>query len=174
MAKKRIIFGSLFIMAVFGFLLVGNVYAQSDVHTCCCKDNNGQTLPPDNNVPASTPCSEYCKGPTLSVTDCPPAQNGNSNNSGSQDSASLQDPLGLNGDVTALWARIIKALLGLVGIASLVAFVYAGFIFLISAGSSEQVKKAKDTMVYAVLGIFISMAAYVILNFVFKALQGSL
>ena len=83
----------------------------------------------------------------------------------------LQDPLGLKGDIQKLWANIITALLGFVGVASLVSFVYAGFMFLVSTGSPERVKKAKDIMLYAVIGVFVSMASYAILSFVFTLLE---
>jgi len=84
----------------------------------------------------------------------------------------LTDPLGLSGDIGNLWVRLIGALLGFVAIASLVTFVYAGFMFLISTGNAEKVKKAKDIIIYAVLGIFISIASYTILSFIFKTLEG--
>jgi hypothetical protein len=85
----------------------------------------------------------------------------------------LIDPLNINGQQEELYARVIKGLLGLVGIASLIAFIIAGFMFLTSAGNPEQIKKAKDTMVYAVIGVAVSMASYAILSFVFTTLEKS-
>jgi hypothetical protein len=171
---KKYLFLNLFFFLALSIVLNLNInQALAATGYCYCNDGNNTCKPITYDTDCASVCTNECKpdsGQCKNDQPCP--QNQTQNNS--SEGTTLQDPLGLNGDVTALWARIIKALLGLVGIASLVAFVYAGFIFLISAGSSEQVKKAKDTMVYAVLGIFISMAAYVILNFVFKALQGSL
>ncbi len=167
--RKKIIYLAIFIFLFLNLslVLVPSVFAKAD---CCCKKENGQITDPYDTGGAD--CDTYCVntyGSNSTSATCPEENNGNSGSS-----VSLQDPLGLNGNVEGLFVRIIKVLLGLVGIASLVAFVYAGFMFLISAGNSERVKKAKDTMVYAVLGIFISMAAYVILSFVFQALEGSL
>jgi len=85
----------------------------------------------------------------------------------------LTDPLNLKGDPSELWARLIGALLAFVGVGALVTFVYAGFMFLTSSGNPEQVKKAKDTMIYAVLGVAVSMGAYVILSYIFDILQGA-
>jgi len=92
------------------------------------------------------------------------------------DTTSIENPLKKEGgpiDPEELYGRIISGLLGFVGIVSLVAFVYAGFVFLISAGNPERVKKAKDTMIYAVIGVFVSMASYAILNFIFTTLEES-
>lgn len=69
-----------------------------------------------------------------------------------------------------LYARVIKAFLAFVGVAGLVAFVYAGFAFIFSGGNQEKVIKAKNTMVYAVLGIAIAFGAFAILNFILDAL----
>jgi hypothetical protein len=62
--------------------------------------------------------------------------------------------------------------LAFVGVAALVTFIYAGFMFLTSSGNPEQVKKAKDTMLYAAIGVAISMGSYAILSFVLGILQG--
>ncbi len=70
-----------------------------------------------------------------------------------------------------LWGRLIRGLLGFLGIASLVAFIFAGFNFLTAAGNPEQVKKAKDIMLYAVIGIVVALGSYAILSFIFKALM---
>ena len=72
-----------------------------------------------------------------------------------------------------IWQSIVKMFLELIGVASLFVFVYAGFTFLVSAGNAEKTKKARDTMLYAVLGIFLAMAAYVILSFVFSTIETS-
>ncbi len=171
---KKYFFLSLFILLVLGIVLNLNI-SQTFAATgyCYCNDGNNTCKPITYDTDCDTVCTDKCKpdsGQCKNDQPCPQTQSQNNTNEG----VSLEDPLGLKGDVTGLFVRIIKALLGLVGIASLVAFVYAGFMFLISAGNSEQVKKAKDTMIYAVLGVFISMAAYVILSFVFQALEGSL
>ena len=88
----------------------------------------------------------------------------------------LHDPMNLGNhtnyeDLGNLWGRIIQALLILVGTASLVVFVYAGFLFLTSSGNSETTKKARDTIIYAILGIFISMGAYIILKNIFGSFE---
>lgn len=73
-----------------------------------------------------------------------------------------------------LYGRVIRAFLVFVGIGSLVAFVFAGALFVFAGGNQERVKKARDSMVYAVVGIAVSLGSYVILSFVIEALKGTL
>lgn len=117
-------------------------------------------------------CGDYCNGkvPKQSMDPNKGCPNLTTDSGGG---VVLKDPLNLQGDPQVFWARIIGGLLGFVGVGALITFVYAGFMFLTSSGNPEQVKKAKDTMVYAVLGVAVSMGAYVILGFIFDTLQGS-
>lgn len=58
---------------------------------------------------------------------------------------------------------------GALGVMSLVFFglmVYGGFVWLTSRGNEEKVTKAKDTVIAAVIGISITVAAYAITVFV--------
>ena len=107
---------------------------------------------------------ESCE--TIGTTD-------NNNNNNCEGTVCITDPLHINGDPQELYVRIVNALLGFVGVASLITFVYAGFLFLISSGNPERVKKAKDAMLYAVIGIVVSIASYAILSFIFKTLEGA-
>ncbi|MFA6573302.1 MAG: hypothetical protein WCT13_03960 [Patescibacteria group bacterium] len=71
-----------------------------------------------------------------------------------------------------LWVRILQLMLGGVGLFGVMMFIYGGFLMLTSAGNPDRVKKAKDTLVWAVLGlatIFVSGAVvkYLFDNFKF-------
>lgn len=72
-------------------------------------------------------------------------------------------------DVRVIVARIIKVFLGLLGIIFLVLLVLAGFKWMNSQGNEEEVKKAKDQITVAVIGLLIILAAYGITNFVTRA-----
>jgi len=73
-------------------------------------------------------------------------------------------------DMKVLLGNIIKAGLGIIGSLTLVVFIYGGFLWLISAGNQEQVKKGMQTMLWAVIGIFIIFASYGILTLVLNAI----
>ncbi len=75
----------------------------------------------------------------------------------------------LSSDLPTIIGGLVRALLGLVGIIFLVLMIYAGFLWMTSAGNEETVKKAKNMITGAVIGMIIIFAAYAITNFVFNA-----
>lgn len=84
-------------------------------------------------------------------------------------SMEIKSPLG-SADLPTVLGNIIKSFLGLVGAFGLLTFVYAGILYLTSAGREDAVKKSKDTMKYAFLGLVIIFFAYAITNYFFAAL----
>ena len=67
-------------------------------------------------------------------------------------------------------ARIIQAILGFLGVIFIVLIVYSGFVWMTSAGNSEKIDKAKQTLVAAAIGAAIVLAAYAITFFVIDQL----
>ncbi len=65
-------------------------------------------------------------------------------------------------------AAIIKGFLGLLGVIFIILILLAGFNWMTAAGEEEKVKKAKDTLQRAVIGLLIIVSAYAITYFVFK------
>lgn len=70
------------------------------------------------------------------------------------------------GDVTKTIQDIINILLFLVGLIAVLMIVIAGFRFVTSNGDANTVSSAKNTIIYAVIGIVIAVMAYAIVNFV--------
>ncbi|MFA6215806.1 MAG: pilin [Patescibacteria group bacterium] len=68
-------------------------------------------------------------------------------------------------------AKIIKIVLGFLGILFLVLILYAGFNWMTSAGNEERITTAKKTMVAATIGVAIVLAAYIITYFVIDQLM---
>ena len=56
-------------------------------------------------------------------------------------------------------------LFGIVGALALLFFIYGGFTLILSRGSTDQVKKGKDIMVAAVIGLIIVFGAYMLVRF---------
>ena len=69
-----------------------------------------------------------------------------------------------------LTVNVAQWILGVTGSLALLAFVYGGVLFLVSAGSSERVNKAKQVIIGAVIGVVIVFASYMIIGFIFQAL----
>lgn len=70
-------------------------------------------------------------------------------------------------------ARVIQALLGLVGTVFIVLFIYGGFLYMTSGGNDEKIKKGKDLLKNAIIGLFIIMAAYSIAYFISSVLENA-
>lgn len=74
-----------------------------------------------------------------------------------------QDPTkALNSTVT----NVINILSAIVGVLAVIMIIIAGFRFITSGGSSEQVGSAKKTIIYAVIGLFVVALAQVITQYV--------
>ena len=61
---------------------------------------------------------------------------------------------------------IINVLLFLIGALSVVMIIYGGFKYVTSAGESSAVASAKNTILYAVIGLVVAVSAFMIVNFV--------
>ena len=87
-------------------------------------------------------------------------------------SEAFLEEAGLNKDISLaeVVSVIIYAFLSILGVVFIVLIIYAGFLWMTSAGSEEKVKKAKDIMLAAVIGLIIIFSAYVITVFVFDRL----
>lgn len=81
------------------------------------------------------------------------------------------DPKGVV-DQSVIFGKAIRVTLGFLGTFTLLVFFYGGFLWLTSAGSSDKVQKGTQTMLYAVVGLFIIFGAYAILNTVIKGIRG--
>lgn len=68
-------------------------------------------------------------------------------------------------DMLQLFVTSSNWILGIVGSLTLIMFIYGGLLFLTSAGSSEQVSKAKGVLVAAIIGLVIVFSSYLIIKF---------
>lgn len=76
------------------------------------------------------------------------------------------------GEVSELIVRIIKAILGVVGVILFAMLVYGGFMYMTSAGNETRIGLAKRIITYAIIGIVIILASYIIAEFVIRAVTG--
>ena len=74
------------------------------------------------------------------------------------------------GSLAITIAQIIKAVLTLLGIIFIALIVYAGFVWMTSAGNDDKINRAKKTIVAAIIGAAIVILAYAITNFVIRNL----
>jgi uncharacterized SAM-binding protein YcdF (DUF218 family) len=81
-------------------------------------------------------------------------------------SAAASANLGQAPDLVTVIGRVINFAIGLIGIILLCFFLYAGFLYLTSAGNKDAVAKAQNIMKTTVIGVVIVVGAYAIANFV--------
>ena len=61
---------------------------------------------------------------------------------------------------------IINVVLGVLGILAVAYIIYGGFMFTTAAGDANKTKKARETIMYGVIGLVVALLAFAIVNFV--------
>ena len=70
-------------------------------------------------------------------------------------------------------SNIINAVIGILGLVCVIVIILGGVQYMVSTGESSKVKKAKDTILYGVIGLVICVLAFAIVNFVIKNIIGA-
>jgi cytochrome c biogenesis protein CcdA len=86
--------------------------------------------------------------------------------SGAQAAKSDSNPA----DIKTGFKNISDTALYALGAISVLMLIYGGIRYTISAGDDKAVTAAKNTILYAVVGIVVAIMAYAIVNFVIKSL----
>jgi hypothetical protein len=79
------------------------------------------------------------------------------------------DLVGVNG----VFTKITNTVLFAVGIISVIMLIVGGLRYIISGRDSKKVTDAKNTIMYAIIGLIIAILSYAIVNFVISAVGGS-
>lgn len=75
------------------------------------------------------------------------------------------------GSLSGTIRAIVNVLLFIVGAAAVIMLVVGGLKYVTSNGDQQAVKSAKDTVLYAIIGIIVAFLAYAIVNFVISQLN---
>jgi len=68
------------------------------------------------------------------------------------------------------FTNITNTALFVIGALSVLMLIYGGILYTVSAGDSGKVTTAKNTIMYAVIGIVVALLAFAIVNFVIGSL----
>lgn len=71
---------------------------------------------------------------------------------------------------TGVFTTITNVLLFLIGAISVIMLIIGGVRYVVSGGDQAAVTSAKNTILYAVIGIIVAILAYAIVNFVITSL----
>lgn len=73
---------------------------------------------------------------------------------------------GTTGTLDSALTSILNAIILIMGIVAVIFIIIGGVNYMTSSGDSNKTKKAKDTILYAVIGLIICALAFAIVNFV--------
>ncbi len=74
--------------------------------------------------------------------------------------------VGVTTDVMSTLNVIINVALGVIGFVAVVMIIFGGIQYTTSAGDAAKVTKAKNTILYGIVGLVIALLAFAIVNFV--------
>ncbi len=81
-------------------------------------------------------------------------------------------PSELFGD-TGVFRQVANVILYIVGIIAVIMLIIGGIKYVVSGGDAKKVTDAKNTVLYAIIGLVICFLAFAIVNFVIAALPTS-
>lgn len=79
-------------------------------------------------------------------------------------------PTNLFGGPDSIFTTIVNVLLFVIGAISVIMLIYGGIRYTTSGGSSANVTAAKNTIMYAIIGLIIAFLAFAIVNWVLGAI----
>ena len=71
-----------------------------------------------------------------------------------------------NSDLASVLSTITNVLMFLVGAVSVIMLIIGGFRYVVSQGDQSQVTSAKNTILYAVIGLVVAIMGYTVISFV--------
>jgi len=74
-------------------------------------------------------------------------------------------------DPRIIIVKIIRILLGFLGLIAVLFIMYAGWLWMTSEGDEQKVRKAKDALKSAVVGLVVMLASFAIVSFVLQRMQ---
>ena len=73
---------------------------------------------------------------------------------------------------TGIFRTITNVLLFILGAVSVIMIIIGGLRYVISGGNSTAVTAAKNTILYAIVGVIVALLAYAVINFVLVSFAG--
>lgn len=74
-------------------------------------------------------------------------------------------------NLTGVIRDIVNILLFVIGIASVIMIIIGGLRYVLSGGDAQATKAAKDTVLYAIVGLVVAFLAYAIVGFVTRQIS---
>lgn len=81
-------------------------------------------------------------------------------------------PEGVATDLFDVFQSISNLMLTLISAVAVVMLIIGGFRYVVSGGNSSSIEGAKNTILYAIIGIVVAFLAYAAINFLTAQLEG--
>lgn len=78
-----------------------------------------------------------------------------------------------NTDITTAVPAILNGVIGVLALVAVVVVIIGGINYMTSSGDAGKVKKAKDTILYGLIGLIVCVLAFAIVNFVVGTILGN-
>lgn len=108
---------------------------------------------------------------TLSFLKASTSAYANSVRSGMQAAHGSDQPTSLFGD-GAIFTTIVDTMLFLIGAIAVIMIIFGGFRYVVSGGNATSVTAAKNTILYAIIGIVVALLSWAALDFILTSLEG--
>jgi len=119
--------------------------------------------------PVSAAPAETCTSGNLSAS-CG-AQGAQGNDQEGTAACLFGSETGCNGD--GIFKTVTNVLLFIIGAVSVIMLIIGGIRYTVSGGDSAAVTSAKNTILYAIVGIIVAIMAFAIVNFVLGSFSGT-
>jgi len=105
--------------------------------------------------------------PTANAADCGTASQGITAGISCAEGEGV--PTELFGGSNSIFTTVVNVLLFLIGAISVIMLIYGGIRYTTSGGNSASVTAAKNTILYAIIGLIIAFLAFAVINWVLGA-----
>ncbi len=163
LVKENFVFASSLVL--FFIFLINIIFAVPSVQAACIT----ATECPAGQILGAGPCPDPDQ---INCIPDPTSSTPSSTTTGAPEKVELENPLGGGTGITSvprLIGNIIKTILTIVGALALGMFVYGGFTWMTSGGSSEKIQKGKNILIWAVIGLVIIFTSYTLVDFLLTA-----
>lgn len=73
-------------------------------------------------------------------------------------------------DIWSSLGLIIQGILGALGVVAVIMIILGGIQYMTSQGDSAKAKKARDTILYAVIGLIVALLSFAIVTFILNSI----
>ena len=75
--------------------------------------------------------------------------------------------------IESVIGNVLESIIGILGLVAVGFIIYGGIQYMTSSGDSAKAKKARDTILYACIGLVVAALAFAITNFAINAINSA-